>query len=47
MISSNVDGSTNWEDADGVATDVTALCCEANGMTYVGGAGVKTPKCYW
>ena len=47
MISSNIDGSTNWEDADGVATDVTALCCEANGMTYVGGAGVKTPKCYW
>ena len=47
MVSSNVDGSTNWEDADGVATDVTALCCEANGMTYVGGAGVKTPKCYW
>jgi len=44
MISSNVDGSTNWVDASGTATAPTALCCEANGMTYSSGHG---GKCYW
>ena len=44
-ISSNIDGTTNWIDADGVAQDPNTACCEAQGLTYhLDGV---TPACWW
>ena len=41
VSTSNLNGTTNWIDADGVSTQPTAACCEAEGYTFTGS------KCYW
>ena len=35
MTSSNLDGSTNWVDSDGVATAPTAECCNEKNLTFI------------
>tara|TARA_R110000824_G_scaffold33211_2_gene106582 strand:- start:592 stop:3696 length:3105 start_codon:yes stop_codon:yes gene_type:complete len=45
LISSNVDGTTNWTDRDGVPTNPTSECCEAAGYTYA--VNDSTPTCFW
>ena len=44
-ISSNIDGTTNWVDASGVAQNPTSACCEAEGLTYA--LDGVTPECWW
>ena len=40
-LTSNLNGSTNWVDSDGVAAQPTQLCCEANNLSYINN------ECYW
>jgi len=40
----NVDGSVDFVDESGTATDPTRKCCEQLGYTFVDG---EVPKCYW
>ena len=35
MTTSNLDGSTNWVDSDGVATSPTAECCNEKNLTFI------------
>ena len=35
MTTSNLDGSTNWVDSDGVATAPTAECCNEKNLTFI------------
>jgi len=44
-ISSNIDGTTNWVDASGVAQNPSSECCEAEGLTYA--LDGVTPECWW
>ena len=38
---SNLDGTTSWVDSDGASANPTALCCELEGLTFIG------TECWW
>jgi len=44
-VSSNINGTTNWVDSDGVSQDPVPSCCEAEGLTFHIDNG--TPACWW
>tara|TARA_R110000823_G_scaffold142483_2_gene272454 strand:- start:583 stop:2856 length:2274 start_codon:yes stop_codon:yes gene_type:complete len=38
---SNLDGTTSWVDSDGASANPTAVCCELEGLTFIG------TDCWW
>ena len=34
-VTSNLDGTTDWEDSNGTAATPTAICCELEGLTFI------------